>query len=135
LPSFDLVRVAVHEDGAFGVLLEDGLPFALTLERTYDESGRIQRVKIPRGTWLCRSSYYHGGGYDTYEVHVPGYRRLLFHKGNVEGDSEGCILLGRRAGKLNGQPAVLESRLAFDEFMRRTTGRPELHLRVREVPR
>ncbi len=131
MPLFELVRLPAAPEGAFGVLLQDGLPFGLTLERTYADL----HVKIPAGRYVCRSSYFHGGGYDTYEITgVRGHSRLLFHKGNVEDDSEGCILVGRRFGELNGKPAVLESALAFDEFMRRTGGRQGFDLRVREVP-
>ena len=129
-PEFDLARVAVREEGAFGVLLQDGLPFAVTLERTFEGL----RVKIPAGRYVCRSSYFHRGGYDTYEVTgVRGHSRLLFHAGNTEDDSEGCILVGRRFGELSGRPAVLESRLGFDEFMRRAAGRPSFDLEVVEV--
>lgn len=133
-PELDLVRVSPNNSaGAFGVLMEGRNPFAVTLERTYDHTGRLQRVKIPPGRWVCRRTHFYRGGYDTYEVPVPGYSRLLFHKGNVEDDSEGCILVAQRYGVLNGQPAILNSGVAFADFMRRTTGQPEVILTVREV--
>ena len=69
-------------EGAFGVLFQDGLPFALTLEHTYADP----RVKIPAGLYDCRSSYFHRGGYDAYEITgVAGHTRLLFHKGQCRG--------------------------------------------------
>ena len=133
-PDFELIRLCKEPEGAFGCLLQDRLPFAVTLERTYELPGRDQHVKIPPGSWVCRSTFYHKGGYDTFEVtDVPDHSRLLFHKGNVEDDAEGCILVGRRFGLLEGRPAILESRDGFLEFMRRTGGRPMLRLLIREA--
>jgi hypothetical protein len=126
--EFELIRVAVHEDGAFGVLLHDGLPLVLTLERTFGD-----RVVIPPGEYVCRRTTFRKRGYATYEVFVPGHDRVLFHIGNTEEDTTGCVLLGLLFGSLGGKPAVLLSRLGFLEFMKRTAGRKEFRLRVREV--
>ena len=126
--DFDLIRFPSLPEGAFGALLQDGFPFAFTLERTFG-----QEVKIPKGLWPCQSTYFYRGGYDTYEILIPDHSRILFHKGNWEEDSEGCVLLGRRSGFLKGRPAVLESGLAFDEFMRRSRGRLRFTLLVQEV--
>lgn len=128
--DFDLVRVAVHEDGAFGVLLQDGLPFAVTLERTF---GADDRVVIPPGEYVCRSTTFFRGGYPTYEVPVPGHKHVKFHRGNVEEESRGCILVGLEFGPVKGTWGVLRSRLGFLKFMKRAAGRPEFQLRVREA--
>jgi hypothetical protein len=131
-PQLELVRLAVVPDGAFGILKVDGLPWLATLERTYPISGVLQLVKIPAGTWTCKRTEFNRGGYDTFEVTgVPGHSRLLFHIGNSETDSEGCILLGRRFGALQGHWSVFDSRLAFYEFMGRFTAKDEFTLRVR----
>lgn len=131
-PDLELVRFSVHRDGAFGVLLDDGLPFALTLERTYEQSSGVQVVKIPSGEYVCRQRFYFRGGYDTYEVTgVPGHSLLLFHKGNVERDADGCILLGRRPNPEGA--GILESALAFADFMERTAGIEQFQLVVRGV--
>jgi hypothetical protein len=133
---FDLIRVSPKNTaGAFGVLLQERDPFAVTLERTYDWTGRLRLVKIPPGHWPCRRTYYYRGGYDTYEIKVPGHTRLLFHRGNVENDSEGCVLVGQRFGVLRGQPAILASTAGFLEFMRRTRGQPTFVLHVVDVER
>lgn len=122
LPEFStccLKRIAVRREGAFGVLLNNGIPFCLTLERTYDvPAGNF--VKIPPGTYKCTRSWYNRGGYATFEIHVPGHSRILFHRANLEGDLDGCIGLGEQFGVLNGQPAILQSGEAFNEFMRVT---------------
>lgn len=136
--EFELVRVAVQPEGAFGVLLMDGLPFLLTLERTYpviDAKPRgPQFTKIPRGRYRCERTYYYRGGHETFEVTgVVGHSRLLFHRGNTESDSEGCILLGRTFGPVSGQQGVLDSRWAFDQFMRVNRDRADFDLEVRNA--
>lgn len=134
--AYELIRTLIVDDGAFGVLQCPNDPaFALfTLERTWDAAGRAQRIVIPPGLYVCRRSYFHGGGYDTYEVTgVEGHDRLLFHILNVETESRGCIGLGRRRGALRGVPAVLESSDAFETFMQHTAGRSEFSIVVREA--
>ena len=46
---------------------------------------------------------------------VPGFRGIRVHAGNDAGDTEGCILVGRRRKSAR----VLESRLAFDALFAR----------------
>jgi hypothetical protein len=124
--DLELVRVSIREDGAFGVLQalqvppgQDGIPLALTCERTYPlpDTAHGQFIKIPAGRHRCTRDYYYKGRHETYEVHVAGHARLLFHKGNAETDAEGCVLVGRRFGLLRGKPAILESAQGFADFM------------------
>ncbi len=140
--DLELLRIAVTPEGAFGVLLAEGLPTLPTglvsLERTYPLCPEVPRgsqlVKIPGGRYVCSRTTYHAGGYETYEVTgVPGCSRILFHKGNVEDDSEGCILLGQRFGLIRGYPGVLESAIAHGVFMRLMHDRPSFDLLMRAV--
>lgn len=108
-----LHRVAILQDGAFGVLLWQGVPFAVSLERTYEQC----LPKMPVGAHQCIRSRFNKGGYDTFEVVVLGHSRILFHKGNVETDSDGCVLVGEQFGVLKGKPAILQSGVAFKELM------------------
>ena len=137
--DIELVRVAVAPDGCFGVLLIDGIPAGpVTLERTYplveSRPRGPQFVKVPPGRYRCERTRYYAAGYDTYEVTgVLGHSRLLFHAGNVEVDSEGCILVGLRFGQMDTRPGVLSSRLGMAEFMRLTHGRSSFDLLVRQA--
>jgi hypothetical protein len=116
----ELKRVSVIDAGAFGVLIIDGVPIAVTLEHTYTaEENPEGVVKIPKGKHLCVKTDYHKGGYKTFDVLIPGHSRILFHKGNIEKDVDGCIAVGEEFGRLNGEPAILQSGngKGFDEFM------------------
>lgn len=128
-----LLRLAVVPDGAFGILFDpSGLPWLATCERTYPLAGIQQLVKIPCGRWRCARTRFERGGYETFEVlGVPGHSRLLFHRGNMETDSEGCILIGLSFGLLSGRWAVLDSRDGFASFMRQLSDEEEFVLDVR----
>jgi uncharacterized protein DUF5675 len=114
--SFQLRRVAILNDGAFGVLMQNGVPFAVTLERTYEPGNT---VKIGNGFHECRRSRYNKGSYDTYEIEVPGHSRILFHKGNTELHSDGCVLVAESFAVLGDKPGVALSAEGFNEFMKR----------------
>jgi hypothetical protein len=114
--SFELKRVAKIASGAFGVLLHNGIPFAVTLERTYDPGNT---VKIGNGFHECHRSRYNKGGYDTFEITVPGHSRILFHKGNTELHSEGCVLVAESFATFGDKPGVAMSAEGFNEFMKR----------------
>jgi hypothetical protein len=116
-----LKRVSIIEPGAFGVLMLDEVPFAVTLERTYGLYGG-QELKIAPGVYRCSMTIYYRGNYPTYEIHVPGHTRILFHKANLEEELDGCIAIGEQFGELNGKPAILQSGKGFEEFMQKMRG-------------
>lgn len=127
----DLIRVSIQEQGAFGVLLKDGYPFTVTLERTYNDEDSI---KIPEGKTTCRRSFFHRGGYPTFEIDVSGHSRILFHIANTETDLDGCVGVGKSFGRLDGRYAILGSREGFSEFMRSMEGVDTFKLRVSRAP-
>ena len=128
--EFELLRVASRPEGVFGVLKHLGVPFAVTLEHSYEED----KPKIPTGLWECKRTWFNRGSYRTYEVtNVPGHDRLLLHRGNLEGDSDGCILVAESFGLLHGVAGVLSSSSGFAEFMSLAAGRDTFWLLVREA--
>ena len=125
--AFELKRVSIINHGAFGVLLQNGVPFAVTLERTYDPGNT---VKIGNGFHECHRSRYAKGGYDTFEITVLGHDRILFHKGNTELHSEGCILVAERFADFGDKPGIAMSGEGFAEFMKRTADVDSFSLEV-----
>ncbi len=125
--TFTIVRVAIRDEGAFGVFLYKGIPFGVTLERTYDPDNE---VKIPLGQYKCPRTLFNKGGYETYGIPVPGHSRILFHKGNVETDSDGCIIVAKSFGTFGDAPGVASSRIGFNEFMSQANDVPEIDLSV-----
>ncbi len=134
-----LRRFAESPDGTFGRLKGPGLSL-YTLEDEW-VGNRPNVSRIPAGIYLCARAVFHRGGYETFEViGVPNRSHILFHVGNTEEDTEGCILLGTSMGPLevtdedSGERrpklAVLGSRDAFDRFMNQLRGLDEFDLRI-----
>lgn len=120
-------------DGTFGVLWHEGmLPFCVTLERKWLNNKKGESC-IPSGEYLCKRVTSPKFG-NTFEVTgVQGRSEILFHKGNIDEDSHGCIIVGEQFGELKNKTAVLASGLAFDEFMLRLNGTMEFKLIIEEV--
>jgi|SRR3972149_8818617 len=111
-----ICRLEMTSQGSLGVMLINNEIFCFTLEPDKDEKGKLY---IPQGTYICKR--FHGNKWpNTFEVIVPGHTAVLFHAGNTEKDTLGCILLGATVGKLKGNRAVLNSGNTFKEFLRRT---------------
>lgn len=105
-----LIRLEKTTDGILGVLVIDEFIQCFTIER--------DDTFLKRGQYDCQR--FHGAKYaDTFEIYVPGHTAVLFHPGNTEDDSKGCVLVGQKVGYVSGKRAVLESRIAFEQFMAR----------------
>ena len=52
----------------------------------------------------------------------------MVHKGNVEDDSKGCILVGEQFGFLKNKVAITHSGDGFYEFMNRLKGVSQFRL-------
>jgi hypothetical protein len=108
-------RIGEGKYGTFGVILFDDVPFALTLERPWLDNQKGISC-IPSGLYKCKRVDSPKFG-DTFEVeHVPMRTHILFHKGNLDDDSHGCILIGEQYEYLKGDPAILASKKGFNEF-------------------
>lgn len=119
---FKLVRISMIPDGTFGVLLEENIPFALTVERPWLNNQKGISC-IPGGSYTCRRVDSPKFG-NTFEVvNVRDRSEILFHKGNVGDDSHGCIIIGEQFESLSGKVAVLSSAKGFSEFLDRLKNR------------
>lgn len=131
---FNLIRISETEDGTFGVLLDEKVPFALTVERPWIYN-QVGVSCIPPGFYSCQRVNSHKFG-NTFEVaNVPGRSEILFHKGNISDDSHGCIIIGEQFESLGGKVAVLSSAKGFGEFLDRSKDMVifGLNILVREV--
>lgn len=123
--NLKLENTEYDAEGIFGVLIDEAEMFvAVTLQRAYDaHQGNGSYIpKLPKGVYTCKRSKHrlHGmkSDFETFEVmNVPGHTGILFHWGNFNKDSEGCILLGQQT--LFGQhpPMITKSRATFAKFM------------------
>ncbi len=120
-----LKRTRVCEYGVFGTLeAAPGLKL-ITLEHNFNGA-----PKVPTGTYTCKRGIHeleHGKPFETFEVtSVPGHTGILFHVGNFNIDSNGCILLGVSD---NGS-SIGQSKIAFNRFIEALVGINEFTLEV-----
>jgi hypothetical protein len=121
------------EEGAFGLIAWNYRPFGVTLEHTYQKENGKYKVKVAPGWYTCTRTRYNRGGYDTWLItggDVTPDRRIMFHKGNHENDSDGCILVGEMIEPYKGGVGILQSGKAFDELMALTAGVDKFELFV-----
>lgn len=129
-----LHRFAETDDGTIGRMSR-----WCTLEEE-DQGNQRSISAIPVGEYHCVRVTSPTFG-ETFEITgVPGRSKILFHWGNTEEDTEGCVLLGMTFGALvvvdedkrvaTPKLAVLQSKLAFDQFMRDLDGVNEFKLLV-----
>lgn len=131
-----LTRTAFRPDGIFGVLTDEvGQIIAHTLEHAYDDAGDGTWLpKIPGGEFTCVRGEHQlaSGPIETFEItDVPSHTGLLFHCGNFDRDSEGCVLLGYAETEEGGQRVVTASRAAFARFMQLEAGLDVFQLTVK----
>jgi len=131
-PVLELIRLEETDAGTFGVLKVNKQVFCVTLEPG-DLENAENRSSIPAQQYTCRrvkSPRFH----TTYQVlGVPGRTNILFHPGNVVGDTAGCIILAEHFGKLAGDRAVLNSGNTFRQFIGMLEDFRYLHLTIKEV--
>ena len=114
-----LMRTKYSAEGVFGELSGDTGEFVCyTLEHAYPQPDGSYAPKLNSGDHTCVRGQHRlhnmTEDFTTFEItEVPGHSNILFHWGNYNSDSEGCVLLGTGLA-----PNMLtESREAFKRFM------------------
>lgn len=121
MKQFFLKRVSNTDHGVFGVLMEGAIPFAVTLEPPWRDN-KVNESCIPPDKYRCERVQSPRFGMTFEVVDVKGRTDILFHKGNIEENTLGCILVGEQFESLNGKPAILKSGKGYGEFMQRLQG-------------
>lgn len=133
-----LLRSSFSADGILGRLYNDnGVPICYTLEHAYAQPDGTWAPKLINGAFECERGthqLHNGIPFETFEVTgLAGHTGILFHAGNFNKDSEGCILLGASITlQDDGTHMITKSKLSFDEFMRHLEGINEFTLTVEE---
>jgi hypothetical protein len=151
-----LIRKEFRKDGIFGELLieKNGELLAHTLEHAYEKPAPHQpskysgidsvavsgeyAPKLIEGSYTCVRGMHRLKSmvkkFETFEItKVPGHTGILFHIGNFNEDSSGCVLLGHSVieNSGNGIKMIGGSREAFNRFMRLQGEEREFTLTVR----
>lgn len=126
-----IVRAQRGAQGIFGGFFDDlARQVGVTLEHAYLD-GDAYVPKIPAGVYTCKRSKHtlehHPEPFETFQImNVPGHSNCLFHWGNKESDSDGCVLLGTR--KVDA--LIVESKAAWERFMALQAGVDSFTLRI-----
>ncbi len=130
--TLNLRRTKCLSTGVFGEILgEDWVHWYYTLEHAYPVGDGFL-PKVPIGTYICQRGEHtlehHPEPFTTFQVmDVPGHTNILFHVGNINPDSSGCILLGLESDE---KYRVSSSYAAWNEFMTRLNGLETFTLNV-----
>ncbi len=136
-----LVRIRKASDGVFSELFdENGHKLASCIEHAYpngDGKPQLWGPKLPPGRYVCNRGMHrlHGmqSDFETFEITgVPGHTNILFHPGNTQADSEGCVLVGRDFCRSTptGPQIINCSRITFDALMVLQVGQQQFSLEV-----
>jgi hypothetical protein len=115
--TYTLIRRVFREDGIFSELFDDkNNSIAVTLEHSYDN-----KPKVYDGTFTCIKGIHrlHDNiPFDAFEITgVNGHTGILFHVGNYNKDSDGCVLVGTDVQDTDSGRMVTHSMIAFSKFM------------------
>lgn len=145
-----LIRNAFLESGIFGEIKNDKQEHLFfTLEHAFLQKDGSYSPKTAPGNYNCRNdtgplhglhSLKNGVPFKAFEIeNVPPFEGIpvsgiLFHIGNWNQDSEGCVLLGKAIGNMNNGGLMLtNSGIAFGEFMDILNQVDEFNLTVENI--
>tara|TARA_Y100001937_G_scaffold127868_1_gene201423 strand:- start:1195 stop:1800 length:606 start_codon:yes stop_codon:yes gene_type:complete len=104
--KLDVVRIQFGEDATNGMLFIDGVFECYTLEDEIRDVKVYGETAIPEGTYPVEfrkeggfhqrySARYKNAHYGMLEIkNIPNFKWVLFHSGNTDENSAGCILVG-----------------------------------------
>ena len=136
--NMTLKRAEFRKDGIFGDLILDSNRehIAATLEHAFPV-GDDFAPKLPDGVYVCERGSHRlkpdSDAFETFEIKgVPGHWGILFHVGNYNRDSDGCVLVGTGIGwTAKKDKMIVGSKLAFDRLMKHLEGLQSFTLTVK----
>lgn len=135
--DISMKRLQYGPDGIFSELsrVDDGERVAVGLEHAYSIDQENWHSKIPAGVYKCDRGTHRLEGMDhdfeTFEITgVTGHTKILFHVGNYNHDSAGCVLLGAEVVGIDGHESITLSRVTFQKFMDLQNGIDSFQLTV-----
>lgn len=119
-----ITRSERSDQGTFGVLLTNSGFTCWTGELPW-RNNQTGVSCIPAGTYFCHYLLSPSKGMCYHVQNVPGRTHILFHSANWMGDVSkglksqlnGCIALGVKVGPLEGQKALLSSKISVTAFV------------------
>ncbi|KAF0198417.1 MAG: hypothetical protein FD166_1470 [Bacteroidetes bacterium] len=119
-----LIRTDESDQGTFGRLIAPEVALSIHLIELPNRDNEVGFSRIPAGDYICKPYKSPKFGRCWLVTNVPGRSAVLFHKGNLAGDtrkgykthSRGCLLPGWYQGKIGAQRAILNSTRAFNEM-------------------
>ncbi len=121
-------RFTDDEDSTVSQLYIDGKFECFTLEDEYRERKVAGKTRIPAGKYKVGVRYV-GGFHNRYNkrfprihlgmlqiLHVPDFEYILFHCGNTDADTAGCILTGAGCDITKGDMKLYRSVDAYTAF-------------------
>lgn len=127
--NWTLKRISYFDDATLGVLLNPaGVPVLKTLEEVWRNNKKGVSC-IPLGTYVCKP--YTSPKYKNvwHLQNVKDRSLILIHNGNTNKHTEGCILVGKAFGTLDGLHAVTQSKAAL-KWLQGTIGNKEFKLTI-----
>lgn len=126
-----LSRIWHNEGGILGRLFrDDESRIGVTLEHAFqfkDTPAGLWEPVIPKGVYTCVRGPHRLAhmtqDFETFEVTgIARHSGLIFHWGNWNTDSKGCILLGDALSNSPAGPMITDSRRTFAKFMAGLSG-------------
>lgn len=131
--NIHLVQSHIENDGAFGQFTtEAGEHICFTLEHAYPLWNGVYTTKIKNGAYTCVLGWSTEFKMLVYRIMgVPSCTGIEIHRGNFDGDSKGCVLLGSNViPQASGDLMLEKSADAFNAFMQMQNGVKTFELTV-----
>lgn len=111
-----IARIASQPHYTAGVILVCGVPVAVSIELPWRDNKRAESC-IPAGEYQVDMKHISPTFGKCFAIlDVPDRTHILMHAANRASELKGCISPGRRYGKLDGEFAVLNSRVALTDI-------------------